>query len=202
MISSSFEGGELQLLYTMWSTNKCLYELLTPALAAPFPVQGAGQCLIPTGAALPYLGTQLRPQGPVGRVWSVLDRRQGHIRDADLARRVMETVTLSSEVREKAVILRNCHWIMLMAFPAPGWWELRWTKRALSHPRFLCPIVCLLYAPDPSMVLWQVALLEWLFTCSSFHFISIGTAVFWVFSTMTLAEVSCLCGCEHGCVCL
>lgn len=43
MISGSSEDRELQLLYSIRSTRKCLPELLSPILAAPLLVQAEGQ---------------------------------------------------------------------------------------------------------------------------------------------------------------
>lgn len=46
---------------------KCLYELLSPALAAVFPVQGAGQCLSPAGPALSLPGKSTASPGSCGK---------------------------------------------------------------------------------------------------------------------------------------
>ena len=167
-----------------------------------------GSAWAPLGQLFAYQGTQLPPQAPAGRVWTVLDWRQGRVREVDLVKRVWLYLTHCSitiatgQAREKAIMSRDHHWTTLMAFPAPGWWDLEREKRALSHPRLLCPMVCSFYAAGHSTVLPLVTLLKWLFMGSLLHFVSIGTAIFWIFCFMTLAEASFLCSWEHGCVCM
>lgn len=63
---------------------ECLYELLSPGLAALFCYKKQGNASAQLGQIVPIQGTQLLPQGPAGRVGSVPGRRQGHIRDLDL----------------------------------------------------------------------------------------------------------------------
>lgn len=104
---SFFVAGEAQV--SVWAPQSWP--------GSPVLVQGAGQCLL--GQIFPYLGTQLLPQGPAGRVWSVPCRRQGHIRDLDLLRRC------------------DCVFCILQPRPRAGLSEVCDTKSALSDAHSL-----------------------------------------------------------------
>lgn len=84
MVYASSEDGELQFLCSRWSPSVCV----SSSVLAWQPCSGTRSRTVPAGADLSLPGrTQLLPQGPAGKVWSVPCRRQGHIRDLDFLRR-------------------------------------------------------------------------------------------------------------------
>lgn len=81
MISASFEGEELEFFIACEvQVSVCISSLILPWQLCS-QCKERGSAWSPLRWLFPCLGTQLSPQYPAGRVWSVLARRQGHRRD-------------------------------------------------------------------------------------------------------------------------